>query len=329
MKINVVSDSIFFPKIWGGTHTAFLNNIEILRQKNIEVTVNSFARTDITHIHTIYLFGLFKLLTSKATVVTCHMTHETTAGTFKVGGIGLYLLEKYVKFFYNRADIIVVQNTKVKEEIKKLGITKKITVIPNPINPQMFKPDSLLREQGRKQYNIPQDSITVLSVGTGVARKGIEDFILLAQQFPKCKFIWVGGRIAMGMETENQKKLMKSLPDNLIITGLVDYEQMPMYYNLADILLFPSYYETQGMVIVEAAACGLPLILRDLSEYKELYDNTYIPCKNLEEFKKALEQLLPQKEMYKTMVEKSKKLAENFTSGKLADRFIKEYQSLL
>ena len=103
---------------------------------------------------------------------------------------------------------------------------------------------------------------------------------------------------------------------------------MAMYYHSADALPCPSHGEIASMVIIEAAACGLPLILRDLPEYQELYNGSYIPCKNNSEFKNALKKLNSDKSFYKEMVGKSKQLVNNFSPEKLGLLLFEQYKEL-
>ena len=104
---------------------------------------------------------------------------------------------------------------------------------------------------------------------------------------------------------------------------------MGMVFNMADILLFPSYQETQGLVIIEAAVCGLPVVIRDLPEYKKEYGKGYIACSSLDEFCRAIEKLHKDKSFYQRQVLESEKLAAKFSDDIIGDKMIALYQSLL
>ena len=330
MIVNVISESNLFPTIWGGIHTAFLNNLQMLRRNKVEFVVNSFGKADITHIHSFGPFGLYKLLTSKLIVLTTHVTPETHAGTFRTTSLGLIITRWYLKFFYNRADLIIALSPKVKNDLKKLGVNKKMVIISNPINPEVFYKDLNLGIKGRKELGYKENNFIVVGAGHLVVRKGVDDFIFLAKELPEYLFIWVGGKVAdlFAAETQAQKDMITNHPPNFKITGYVPYSKMAMYYNSADALLFPSHGEIASMVIIEAAACGLPLILRDLPEYQELYNGSYIPCKNNSEFKNALKKLNSDKSFYKEMVGKSKQLVNNFSPEKLGLLLFEQYKEL-
>lgn len=330
MLVNVVSESVWAPKIWGGIHTAFLNNIQALKRKEINFVTNSLSSADITHIHSFGIFGLYKLLTSKKTIVTTHMTPETQAGTFKMGRFGVPITKWYLKFFYNKADLVIALTEKVKQDLENLGVKTKMVIIPNPINSDVFKIDLNLRKQTRKMQGFDDNVFIALSVGHVVIRKGIEDFISLAKELPEYKFIWVGAKVAdlVGAETEGQKEMIENAPKNFHLTGYVPYDKIVSYYNMADVLFFPSYKEIASMVIIEAAACGLPLVLRDLPEYKELYNNHFVPCKNNDEFKKALMKLSTNKQYLNEMHKKSEELTKNFSLERMGEELLKQYRLL-
>jgi 1,2-diacylglycerol-3-alpha-glucose alpha-1,2-galactosyltransferase len=328
MIVNVICESVFLTKFWGGIHTAFLNNVESLRRKNVHLVINSPSKADITHIHSILPFALYKLFTSHKVVVSCHVIPETTVGTFKLGKYGLNMLKWYLKIFYNKADVLIIQNINVKKILEKLGVHKKIVVIPNPVNSNIFKHDKNMRFMQRKKMGFSKEDFVILSVGNCVARKGFQEFIILAKELPQYKFVWVGGKVVFGSDSKVKKTLFDSIPENMLITGFINYSEMPLYYNMADVFLFPSHNETQGMVIIEAAACGLPLVLRDLPEYKELYHNMYISCTNTREFKNAVSELYSKKQFYSDMSEKSKKVLKLYSLDFIGDLLLEQYHNL-
>jgi len=64
-------------------------------------------------------------------------------------------------------------------------------------------------------------------------------------------------------------------PDNVTFTGLLKREEVKQWYHAADLFFLPSNQETFGIVIVEAAAAGLPVLLRDLEQYRDTFGDGY------------------------------------------------------
>ncbi len=333
INVNVISESVLFSEKLGGIYTAFLNNVKLLKsEKSVNVYVNSLKKADITHIHSLGPFAWYKLLTSKNTVITSHWLPESSLGTYKGARLFIGLIKIYLRFFYNQADLVIALNSKTKQDLVKLKVITRIEVLTNPIDTKVFKIDKKLREQGRVEYDIDMSIPVILGAGQLIQRKGIGDFIQIAKMFPEWKFVWAGGSAAikaLNEESSEEMNFFNNPPKNLLLTGNVSYDKMSQLYNLADIFLFPSYQEIAPMAIIEAAACGLPLILRNLPEYKLLYKQSYISCRDVNEFISAIKKLIFDKKMYAIYQQKSSEIAKNFEYSKIANKLLIYYRSLL
>lgn len=329
MIVNVISESEFFPK-GQGVHTAYLNMVQMLRSKGIDVKINSLGKADITHIHTIGPLGFYKLRTSKNTVVTAHVTPDSFKGSLTGEKYWGKFTTPYLISFYSRADLVLAVSPKVVEELKKLKVKSRIEVMENPLNTRVFKKDDKARNLEREKLGI-KDEFLVVGVGQIQTRKGVSDFIEVAKKIPEAKFVWAGGEPFKGVieKDDRLKKLLETLPSNVIFTGIMDYAKMPALYNASDAFFFPSLQETAGMVIVEAAACGLPLVLRDLEEFRLLYKEGYQAGKNNDDFEKILRKLIENGELRKKQIEESAKIPSHFSFNTLGNKLIKYYDSVL
>src|SRR3989304_3896656 len=133
MKVKLISESVFTVKEHG-VHTAFLSTKKMLEEQGIEVVVNSFDKTDITHIHTVGPYSLIHLLRDKKVVVSAHVVPDSFVGSLIFANYWLPAAKIYLKFFYNKADLVLAVAPKVAEELKSLGVRSKIEVFPNPID---------------------------------------------------------------------------------------------------------------------------------------------------------------------------------------------------
>jgi len=329
MKINVISESEFFPK-GHGVHTAYLNHVAMLKKLNIEVITNSLKKADVVHIETIGPFGLYKLLSSPKTVVSAHVIPASFEGSLAGTKYWLGSAKKYLRFFYNRANLVLAVAPKVKSELEKIGVQQRIEILPNPIDTLVFRKDEKLRMLGRKRFGLDKDNKVILGVGQVQPRKGIKDFIRIAQQLPEFTFIWVGSQPfgALTAQSEELQQLLKFPPKNFILAGGVPYSIMPQVYNAADIFFFPSYQENAPMAIIEAASCGLPLVLRDLEEYKLLYKEGYLTGRKNIEFKKHIQRLFFDKKLFEKQSKASFLLAQKFSFEALGNKLLQYYQNL-
>lgn len=332
MKVNVISESQYFKEKFGGIHIAFSNHVALLRKKNVDVVINSLGKADLVHIHSYGPFALFKLLTAREPkVLITHTVPASLVGSYKGGKLLQKIITFYLKFFYNKADLIIAVSPTAKKDLEKIGVTAKMVVLPNQINSDLFKKDPVLRKKGREKFQFKEHDFVVFGAGRQSPRKGIHDFVSAAKRCPSMKFVWAGGADVgvLNAQTDEIKEIVENPPSNMKFLGTVSYKMMPMLFNMADVVFFPSYQETQGLVIIEGAICGLPIVIRDLPEYRELYEKGYIACQTLDEFCHALEKLRSDKNFYHKQVVEAEQLATQFSDDIIGDKMIAYYQSLL
>lgn len=329
MKINVISESEFFPKNHG-VHTAYLNHVAMLKKLGIEVVTNSLKKADVVHIETIGPFGLYKLLSSPKTVVSAHVIPVSFEGSLIGAAYWLRAAKTYLRFFYNKASLVLAVGPKVKTQLNEIGVTQRIEIFPNAIDTIMFRNDGKLCMKGRKRFGLNKDNKVVLSVGQIQPRKGIKDFIKIAQQLPEVTFIWIGDQPfgALTTRSEELQQLLKFPPKNFILGGGVPYSRMPEIYNAADIFFLPSYQENASMSIIEAASCGLPLVLRNLEEYRLLYKEGYLAGRRTNEFKEYIQRLFSDKSLFEQYKKASFELSQKFSFEALGNKLLKYYQNL-
>lgn len=330
MTVNVISESAFTVKDQG-VHTAFLNTVGLLKSRGIDVRTNSRQKADITHIHTVGPFSLMKLLSNKPTVVTAHIVPQSFVGSlvgdrYWNGTFGVYL-----RYFYNKADLVLAVAPLVKEQLEKLGVTTRIEIFPNPIDHTHFKKDKTLREEGRKLLGLSEQEKVIIGVGQVQPRKGIEDFIGVARALPDYTFLWIGGRTfgKMMAGAASIDKIIKSKPDNFHMAGTFEYKDMPKICNAADVFLFPSFQENAPMALIEAAATGLPLVLRDIKEYNLLYGENYLKGTDIQSFTQVVKDVLTDKKKYDEASKGSVILSNKFSYETLSDKLLGYYKSLL
>jgi 1,2-diacylglycerol-3-alpha-glucose alpha-1,2-glucosyltransferase len=107
----------------------------------------------------------------------------------------------------------------------------------------------------------------VISVGHYIQRKGILDFIELARRMPSVRFFWFG-YTDPSLIPGTVRNAIAAAPDNLQFPGYVDRRALRDAYCGADAFAFLSQEETEGIVVLEALACGIPVVLRDIPVYE-------------------------------------------------------------
>jgi 1,2-diacylglycerol-3-alpha-glucose alpha-1,2-galactosyltransferase len=232
---------------------------------------------------------------------------------------------------YNFADVCIVISPTVKATLQKMKIRSKLVEIGNPINEEKWHTTLIKHNEGRALLGLSKTDFVVLGVGQMQQRKGIEDFIDLAIALPHLKFVWVGGR-PFGKFTEGIHRIddrIKNAPNNIQFTGLIDLQKMPEMYSMANVFVFTSYQENCPLAPIEAAAAGLPVIFRNLAEYKTLYNCKYISANNTTEFTNAIVLLHANKTNYLSALQISKQLVLQFDKNMIHTKLIHLYQSVL
>ncbi len=331
LKINLISESVYGGQ-GQGVHTAFVDMLDMLRRRpDAEVFVNSRRRCDVVHAHT---FGPLYWLLGRGTrgrrVISAHVVPASMVGSLVGWRLWLPLFTRYIRLAYNRADVVVAVAPAVKRALAGVGVTARQEVVTNPVNLRKFRPDPALRARGRGLLKLsPRDKVA-LCVGQIQPRKGVEDFVLAARANPGVKFVWVGGR-PFSVLTDayaGMNRLMEQAPPNLRFAGLFGLDDMAALYNAADLFFFPSFQENCALAIAEAAACGLPLLLRDLEDYHELYGGQFLSARDTAGFSGQVRRFFTPRFPRKAWKAKSLKMVRRFDVEVLCERLMKIYRGL-
>ncbi len=330
MKIVQVSESAFTVK-GHGVHTAFTELRDaLIAREELEVFENKFTSADIVHIHTIGVYALFFMLFSKAKkVVSAHVVPESLRGSLIASNLWLPLATVYLRWFYNRADVVFAVSDSTKRELIGMGVTSRIEVVYNLIDTDKYISNDQDRADARTELGIDKNSWVVIGAGQVQPRKRVDSFIAAARALPDMKFIWVGGMPFGRLAADNSgmKNAVESAPENVTFTGVIDHEAVLKYYQSGNVFWLPSVQETFGLVIVEAAATGLPVMVRNIPDYKETFAD-YVLLKNETEFVPTLEELRKDKAFY-TAVTKRTSLIVDIYGRKGITRVLDVYASLL
>ena len=330
ISINMLSSA---DKVAGqGVGSAYLEQVSLVREGAsdiFDIYINSHKKCDIIHVHTVDLWNYFKM-SKGVSVCYVHFLPDTLDGSIKLPKFAFNIFKKYVTKFYNKADHLVVVNPIFIDDLVKFGIDRdKITYIPNYVSKEkFFKKDS---SSIREKYNIGKDDFVVLGVGQVQTRKGVMDFIDVANKMPDTTFVWCGG-FSFGKITDGYdelKKIYENPPRNVIFTGIVPREEMNDMYNMADVLFMPSYNELFPMSILEAVNSSKPLLLRDLDLYKDILFHKYLCGNNNDDFVSRLNELRNDKKVYDEYSNLSYEISEFYSKEHVLEIWKDFYQSII
>lgn len=227
--------------------------------------------TDIIHAHSVVpittVGGIAKLILKKPMVTTIHESHF-------IKGLDSFLYKSIAKLSLNFPDAIIAVSEDRYENAKKL-VRKKIFLIPNSVDTKEFRPyeSNILREE----YDIPQNFKIILYIGRLSSVKGVHNLIKAIPRVIRInrniRFVLIGD----GPQKEQLLKEIRKLKIKyyIIFTGFKPNEQMPDYYNSADLVVLPSLIEATSITGLEAMACGKPLIGTHVGGLPEIIEEGY------------------------------------------------------
>lgn len=164
-------------------------------------------------------------------------------------------LRRILRGFYRSFDRVLVLNTEQKKWFSGPDMEFKKT----EVKLTSHWVDEKFRNTGaskQKMFGIPDDSTVLLYVGRISDEKGIFDlpyvYERVKEEFPDIRLVIAG-------KGPDEVKLKEQLPDAKFL-GWIEHDSLPDIYSAGDMLLMPSRFDTFGNVIVEAFACGCPVI---------------------------------------------------------------------
>lgn len=174
------------------------------------------------------------------------------------------LWNRYLAWIYGKAESLIYPSELARSLLCKLSDSRQPScVVSNGINLEEFKP--MATGDFLERFKIPSDKIKLLFVGRLFPEKSIDTLIKamphIMRENPNVHLMIAGG----GHQRNKLEKLAESLHANRHITflGLVSEEDKILAYNASDIFILPSLAELEGMVVLEAMACGKPIIIAD------------------------------------------------------------------
>jgi len=207
---------------------------------------------------------------------------------------------------------------------------RRVFVSYNGVDVHRFAPDPERREQVRKRLGIAEDEFVVLLAGVMTRQKGmhlgIQAFGFLGSRFPGLRLLVVGS----GPEEGSLRVLAARSPlaSRIEFVGGIPHQEMPAYFNAADLFLHPSL-RAEGLpgVIVEAMASGLPVVASDAGGTKTAVidgrTGILVPKKHVARLAAAVEALVSDRSLAVRLAVEGLRLArERFAWSRIVDRLL-------
>ena len=240
-------------------------------------------------------------------------------------------LIKRIVDFYEHADEVWVPQESVKAVLRDYGYKGPIEVVQNGSDLVGDYPDSYF-SQARNELGIQPDEFTFLFVGQHIWEKNVKLIIeaLGKMEETPFKMLFVGN----GYAADTMKRMVceKGLEKQVTFVGTVtDREAIKKYYAAADLFLFPSLYDTDGLVVKEAAALHTPSVMVETATAASIITNGedgFLIPNDAEAFARLLRELVHDPErVHRVGLRASQSLVRSWED--IADEVLDRYNRLI
>lgn len=236
-------------------------------------------------------------------------------------------------YIVERADRIITVSTTSKTDIVKIFKINpaKITVIPSaPSSAYQQLPKEETRQKLRNQYGIKKPYI--LYVGGLNPRKNITELIYayskICRELPGNRQLLIFG--PNGQHLDRLRLLAKSLnlEETVLFPGFVPSQDLPLFYNGADLFVYPSLYEGFGLPPIEAMACGTPVITSNVSSLPEVVGDAAVQINPYDtlELADAIFRVLTDEMLRESLIKKGLEHRLKYNWNKIAGEILAVYQ---
>jgi len=328
-----VKQRIRRPTFWQDTSER-KNKIDVYQPTFVSFSNIKFLGTSISRMLSEYsIMKTFKRIRNKPDVIYAHFWHSgviagiigqkynlpvfVATGESKIWVKNLYRDKKLYKSLKDIKGVICVSTKNMEESINlKLATQDKMTVIPNAINNKLFYP--MDKTEVRKKLGYKQEDFIVAYTGAFSHRKGVLRLSEAVKTISGVKSIYIGSGD------------LKPTEEGILFMGRLPHDQVAYYLNAADVFVLPTLAEGCCNAIIEAMACGLPIVSSNQRFNDDILDDSNsirIDVNDVEAIRQAIILLRDNSELRKKMSEASLAKALSFTIDNRAKNIIKFMES--
>ncbi|MGL4453937.1 MAG: glycosyltransferase family 4 protein [Sarcina sp.] len=239
------------------------------------------------------------------------------------------------KILNSISGIITVSNYSKDDIHKTLGFPKEKIFVTHLAAENQYKPlnKNICKNFLKENYKITDDFI--LYVGGFSPRKNIsgliEAFKIAQPNLSSTTKLVIIGKKGLSYETYINKTISLGLENKVIFTGFIPTNHMPIFYNCASLLVYPSFYEGFGLPPIEAMACGTPVISSSLTSIPEVVENSAILINpsDVFEISKSIVEILNNIDLKDNLIKKGFLQSTKFNWHNTAKETIKAYENTI
>jgi len=248
-----------------------------------------------------------------------------------------WLYRYYVPSLVKRADVVVADSRSTEEDLRQLyGIQGRVETVPLGYNKVLFSPEEHDDQSVMNRYRLEPGYL--LFVGNLIPKKNVEIIIRALgrvrnrglQPLESLRLVLAGRR---GHDSDRLFRLVDelSLHDNVVELGYVPDDDLGALYRQAFLFLFPSKYEGFGLPVIEAMACGTPVLVSNAGPLPELVDDGRFQCspESAEDWAVKIVQFREDMDLYGEAKKWCLERARLFSWERCVEHYMRIYQSLV
>mgnify|MGYP006266259129 CR=1 FL=1 len=295
--------------------------------EEIEYTTDFTLDYDILHLNFLGLLAVplvfMSKLMGKKVVVHAHSTGDNLENTLIFSRIWGPIGKRYYQYIFRKSDQVIAVSDYSKELLEERDVGDVIT-LSNGVDDELLQGYGEI-EPSEKYRN---DEITVVNLAQLFELKGIDTFLEVGESMPETEFIWFGPRHEKLNPSETIKKLDGS-PNNIHFPGFVDDKREA--FATGDIFLFPSREETQGISVLEASYCEMPIIVRDIEAFEGWLEHgeNCLKAETTQEFEEYVKKLMGDEDLRDKLSKNAREMAEKHTLKEIAKNLRNVYREVL
>ncbi|MDP2587506.1 MAG: glycosyltransferase [bacterium] len=299
----------------------------------------SQEQIQVVHVMQPFTTGRFGLRIARTLEIPLVFTHHARYDLYAhyipllPSAIASRLTQRSVTRFANKCDHLIAPSQSTKDFMLSKKITKPISVIPTGLA-RMYT-DPTPKAELRTRQGLPQNSLVMLFV----SRIAIKDKNLLLlldmlpivlKRYPSAQLVLVGG----GPDVESMRLRIKQrgLQNNVQLIGPIQNDRLSTWYSAADLFVFPSVSETQGLITLEALSAGLPVIAVQAPGNTDIIKNQsngLLTNNNAQDFAEAILRAYGNTALYEQMSQAAWRSAKKYTVSNSARMLAAVYNKLI
>lgn len=294
-------------------------------------------KLDIVHAQHMFTMGrMARYVARKYKKPLVYTYHTLIAEYTHYAGIFSPIVHWYLinmsKRFCNTCTQMITPSFAMAKILKSYGVHAPIETIMTGIDPEHYKRYG--SEVFRKKYDIPRGNKILLYLSRIAKEKNIDflfkSFVDIQKDYPACNLVMVGG----GPEEEWCKERVEELgiEDKVIFTGMLPKEEANKFFGMADLFVFPSISETQGIVVAEAMAAGTPPVaVGKMGPTELIHDGKdgYLTKLNVNDFTDKTLKLLKDEKLREKFAHNGLLRVDEFSIDTSVEKLIKLYKRLI